>query len=94
MQIENRDTAFVYIIHCGVTRKGQPFVESNLVENVLGDIAHKHCMGFVMNAVQGFIKDFLDHHFGSEVPIEDVAEHVTGDDVMDFFDRHRDILDE
>lgn len=93
MKIKDNDIAFVYKIHLGTLRDGKPFLETDLMENVLGDVVHKRCLGVMARVAQLILEDFLNKHFGEGISEEELAE-VTVDDVMDFFDKNRDISDE
>lgn len=89
MRQELRDTAFTMRIHMGMTRSGKAFLESDIVENVLGDVQHRECMSVAMELARKILESFLNEHFGAAK--ETVTAEQLKQEVDDFFDREVDI---
>ena len=93
MRQELRDTAFTMRIHMGMTRKGEAFLESDIVENVLGDVPHHQCMSIAMELARRILETFLNDHFGEpkETVTAEQRKQEVEDDLVSFFDQVRDI---
>lgn len=88
MRQDLRETAFTFRLHMGVTRKGEPFLEADVVENVLGDVEHRECMSTAMELARRILETFLNAHFGEakETLTGDQLKQEVEDDLVSFFD--------
>lgn len=90
MKQDLKETAFTLCIHMGMRRDGKAFLESDIVENVLGDVDHRRCMDFMMGICHRALLEFMNAHFGECIPEEELTE----DELVSFFDQAKEISDD
>ena len=97
-RVPDREMAVVFKMHVGLTRDNKVVLDSDTVENVLGDIPHRRCVEVIAAMAQEFMQKILDHHFGdsADMSSDEVKQYLDSlvPDDLSFFDREVDISDE